>query len=65
MEALQGCSNIELFSSLSDNASMGRPKNFSREEVLEKATPVLGDTCYGFGSGSDMRGTLKRPEHVA
>jgi hypothetical protein len=44
---------------------MGRPKNFSREEVLEKATPVLGDTCYGFGSGSDMRGTQKRPEHVA
>src|SRR5579862_2999024 len=37
----QGCSDIELFSSLSDNASMGRPKSFSREEVLEKAMPVF------------------------
>ena len=26
---------------LSDTLSMGRPKNFSREEVLEKATPVF------------------------
>src|ERR1700677_1578177 len=39
--AQRGCSNIELFSSLSDNISMGRPKNFSREEVLEKAMPVF------------------------
>jgi len=33
--------NIELFSSLSDNEGMGRPKGFSREEVLEKAMPVF------------------------
>src|SRR3984885_7682358 len=37
----RGCRDIELFSSLSDNAPMGRPKNFSREEVLEKAMPVF------------------------
>src|SRR5271156_7149259 len=37
----RGCRDIELFSSLSDNGRMGRPKNFSREEVLEKAMPVF------------------------
>jgi AcrR family transcriptional regulator len=36
-----GCRDIELFSSLSDNIEMGRPKNFSREQVLEKAMPVF------------------------
>src|SRR5277367_3993116 len=36
-----GCNNIELFSSLSDNTFVGRPKSFSREEVLEKAMPVF------------------------
>jgi TetR/AcrR family transcriptional regulator, copper-responsive repressor len=36
-----GCRDIELFSSLSDNVAMGRPKNFSREEVLDKAMPVF------------------------
>src|ERR1700732_1052422 len=41
MKAQRGCRDIELFSSLSDNMSMGRPKNFSREEVLEKAMPVF------------------------
>jgi AcrR family transcriptional regulator len=41
MEAQLGCSDIELFSSLSDNMSMGRPRKFSREEVLEKAMPVF------------------------
>jgi AcrR family transcriptional regulator len=40
-EARRGCSNIELFSSLLDNVPMGRPRNFSREEVLEKAMPVF------------------------
>jgi AcrR family transcriptional regulator len=40
-EAQRGCSYIELFSSLSDNVPMGRPKAFSREEVLEKAMPVF------------------------
>src|SRR5580700_7894622 len=41
IEVCRGCSNIELFSSLSDNVFMGRPKNFSREEVLEKAMPIF------------------------
>jgi hypothetical protein len=41
MKAWRGCSDIELFSSLSDNIPMGRPKSFSREEVLEKAMPVF------------------------
>src|ERR1700745_1330067 len=36
-----GCRDIELFSSLSDNRLMGRPKGFSREEVLEKAMPIF------------------------
>jgi TetR/AcrR family transcriptional regulator, copper-responsive repressor len=36
-----GCRDIELFSSLSDNVAMGRPRNFSREEVLDKAMPVF------------------------
>jgi Bacterial regulatory proteins, tetR family len=40
MEAQRGCRDIELLGSLSDNTPMGRPKNFSREEVLEKAVPV-------------------------
>jgi TetR/AcrR family transcriptional regulator, copper-responsive repressor len=37
----RGCTDIELFSFLSDNGRMGRPKGFSREEVLEKAMPVF------------------------
>ncbi|HEX4076614.1 MAG TPA: TetR/AcrR family transcriptional regulator [Candidatus Acidoferrales bacterium] len=41
MAAQQGCTDIELFSSLSDNGSMGRPKSYSREEVVEKAMPVF------------------------
>jgi AcrR family transcriptional regulator len=40
-ERRRGCRDIELFSSLSDNIFMGRPKSFSREEVLEKAMPVF------------------------
>jgi TetR/AcrR family transcriptional regulator, copper-responsive repressor len=39
--ASRGFGNIELFGSLSDNLSMGRPKNFSRKEVLEKAMSVF------------------------
>jgi AcrR family transcriptional regulator len=46
----QGCRDIELFSSLSDNMYMGRPKNFSREEVLEKAMPVFWK--HGFADTS-------------
>jgi AcrR family transcriptional regulator len=37
----RGCRDIELFSFFFDNRGMGRPKGFSREEVLEKATPVF------------------------
>src|SRR5260370_19703576 len=48
MEAWRGCRDIELFSSLSDNMSMGRPKHFSREEVMEKAIPVFW--THGFSS---------------
>jgi AcrR family transcriptional regulator len=50
MEAQRGCSDIELFGSLSDNELMGRPKNFSREEVLEKAMPVFWK--HGFADTS-------------
>jgi TetR/AcrR family transcriptional regulator, copper-responsive repressor len=48
--ARRGCGDIELFSFLSDNMCMGRPKNFSREEVLEKAMPVFWK--YGFADTS-------------
>jgi TetR/AcrR family transcriptional regulator, copper-responsive repressor len=37
----RGCRDIELFGFLSHNMAMGRPKSFSREEVLEKAMPVF------------------------
>ncbi|HEY1576471.1 MAG TPA: TetR/AcrR family transcriptional regulator [Terracidiphilus sp.] len=50
MKARRGCSDIELFSSLSDNIPMGRPKSFSREEVLEKAMPVFWK--HGFADTS-------------
>src|SRR6201987_1400234 len=50
MKIWRGCRDIELFSSLSDNMSMGRPKSFSREEVLEKAMPVFWK--HGFSDTS-------------
>lgn len=50
MNVYGGCRNIELFGSLLDNISMGRPKNFSREEVLEKAMPVFWK--HGFADTS-------------
>jgi TetR/AcrR family transcriptional regulator, copper-responsive repressor len=50
MEARRGCSDIELVGSLLDNESMGRPKNYSREEVLEKAMPVFWK--HGFSDTS-------------
>src|ERR1700678_2478448 len=50
MTAGQGCSNIELFSSLYENMHMGRPKSFSREQVLEKAMPVFWK--HGFADTS-------------
>jgi AcrR family transcriptional regulator len=43
-------SNIAPNSSVRDNARMGRPKNFSREGVLEKALPVFWK--YGFADTS-------------
>src|SRR5260370_13800715 len=49
-EVGSGCRDSELFSSLSDNMCMGRPKNFSREEVLEKAIPVFWK--HGFADTS-------------
>src|SRR6202051_3813536 len=50
MKIWRGCRDIELSSSLADNESMGRPKNFSREEVLEKAMPVFWK--HGFADTS-------------
>src|SRR6202790_4867067 len=50
MRAQRGCRDIELFSSLSDNIFMGRPKSFSRGEVLEKAMPVFWK--HGFADTS-------------
>ena len=50
LEAWPGCSYIELFSFLPDNMSMGRPKSFRREEVLEKAMPVFWK--HGFADTS-------------
>ena len=45
-----GYNNIELFGSLPDNVSMGRPKGFGREEVLEKAMLVFWK--HGFADTS-------------
>src|SRR6202041_3110392 len=50
MKVRRGCKTIELFSSLSNNRRMGRPKSFSREEVLEKAMPVFW--THGFSDTS-------------
>jgi AcrR family transcriptional regulator len=46
----RGCRDIELFSFLSDNGGMGRPKGFNREEVLAKAMPVFWK--HGFADTS-------------
>src|SRR5580692_8031964 len=54
MKAQRGCRNIELFSFLSENMSMGRPKNFSREEVLEKAMPVFWKQGFADTSLQDL-----------
>src|SRR5579863_9561461 len=45
-----GCRDIELFSFLPDNVAMGRPRGFSREQVLEKAMPVFWK--HGFADTS-------------
>src|ERR1700719_792908 len=50
METSRGCRDCELFGFVLDNTCMGRPKNFSREEVLEKAMPVFW--THGFSDTS-------------
>src|SRR5580700_1019454 len=45
-----GCKNIAPTSSIRHNGRMGRPKNFSREGVLEKALPVFWK--HGFANTS-------------
>jgi AcrR family transcriptional regulator len=49
-EILSGCKNIAPNSSIRNNEHMGRPKNFSREGVLEKALPVFWK--HGFAETS-------------
>ena len=49
-EIPSGCKNIAPTSSIRHNEGMGRPKNFSREGVLEKALPVFWK--YGFADTS-------------
>src|ERR1700688_2271186 len=50
MEASRRCRDFELCGFVLDNTCMGRPKNFSREEVLEKAMPVFW--THGFSDTS-------------
>jgi AcrR family transcriptional regulator len=50
----RGFKDIELFSSLLDNIHMGRPKNFSREDVLEKAMPVFWKQGFAGTSLQDL-----------
>src|SRR6201993_876804 len=54
LKAQRGCRDIELFSSLSDNVSMGRPRTFSREEVLDKAMPVFWKQGFADTSLQDL-----------
>jgi AcrR family transcriptional regulator len=49
-ELSSGCKNIAPNSSIRHNEGMGRPKNFSREGVLEKALPVFWK--HGFADTS-------------
>ena len=49
-EIRSGCKNIAPNSSIRHNGGMGRPKNFSREGVLEKALPVFWK--HGFADTS-------------
>jgi AcrR family transcriptional regulator len=50
MDGWRGCRDFELCGFVLDNMCMGRPKNFSREEVLEKAMPVFWK--HGFADTS-------------
>jgi TetR/AcrR family transcriptional regulator, copper-responsive repressor len=52
--AQQGCTDIELFSFLSHHGGMGRPKGFSRQEVLEKAMPVFWKHGFAHTSLQDL-----------
>jgi TetR/AcrR family transcriptional regulator, copper-responsive repressor len=49
-EVPSGCKNFAPNSSIRHNEGMGRPKNFSREGVLEKALPVFWK--HGFADTS-------------
>ncbi len=49
-EIRSGCKNIAPNSSIRHNGGMGRPKNFSREGVLEKALPAFWK--HGFADTS-------------
>src|ERR1700747_269332 len=49
-EIPSGCKNIEPNSSTRHNGRMGRPRNFSREGVLEKALAVFWK--HGFADAS-------------
>jgi AcrR family transcriptional regulator len=49
-QSYSGYSNIAPNGSIRNNAQMGRPKNFNREGVLEKALPVFWK--YGFADTS-------------
>jgi hypothetical protein len=53
-KAQQGFKNIELFGSLLHHMDMGRPKNFRREEVLEKAIPVFWKRGFSDTSVQDL-----------
>jgi TetR/AcrR family transcriptional regulator, copper-responsive repressor len=46
--------DIELFGSLVDTIYMGRPKNYSREDVLEKAMPVFWKQGFAGTSLQDL-----------
>lgn len=49
-EVPSGCKNIAPNSSIRHNEDMGRPRNFTREDVLEKALPVFWK--HGFADTS-------------
>jgi AcrR family transcriptional regulator len=53
-ETPSGCKNIAPTSSIRHNGRMGRPKNFSREGVLEKALPVFWKRGFADTSLQDL-----------
>ena len=50
----RGFKNIELFGSILHHRDMGRPKNFRREQVLEKAIPVFWKRGFSDTSVQDL-----------